>query len=322
MKNYSQLTLELRYQICALRNAGYSQVDIASEIGVHPSTISRELERNRGERRYFPKLAQEKADSRSFGNTNANKFTESDLELVGELLENKYSPEQITIRTRLEGTLDICHETIYRFVYDDKANGGDLYKHLRCQKKRRKRYASGRDRRGTIPDQVRIDKRPSIVEKRKRLGDFEGDTIIGRSHKGAIVTLVDRTSRFLIAGTSPTKQASEVTDIILEILDGYHVNTITYDNGKEFAGHREIAERTSSKSYFAYPYHSWERGTNENTNGLLRQFFPKGSDLRSIDPKDLCAATENLNHRPRKVLGGKSPYEVHYGVQMYYTRSG
>ncbi len=194
--------------------------------------------------------------------------------------------------------------------------------HLRCQKKRRKRYASARDRRGTIPDQVRIDKRPYIVEKRKRLGNFEGDTIIGRSHKGAIVTLVDRTSRYLLTGASPTKQAGKVTEIILDILGGHNVKTITHDNGKEFAGHKEIAEKTNPKSYFAYPYHSWERGTNENTNGLLRQFFPKGSDFRSIDPQALSEATENLNHRPRKVLGGKSPHEVHYGVELNYTRSG
>ncbi len=319
MNSYSQLTLELRYQIAALTSAGRTQKEIAVKIGVHPSTISRELKRNCGMRGYKPNQAQSLADSRSFGNTNASKFEESDWELVGGLLEMKYSPEQIANRTNLETTLSICHESIYRYVYEDKRNGGNLYTHLRCQKKRRKRYASGRDRRGTICDQVRIDKRPAVVEKRKRLGDLEGDTMIGKSHKGAIITLVDRTSRFLFTGLSRTKQAPEVTDTILDALDGENVRTITYDNGKEFALHMEIAEKTNSSSYFAYPYHSWERGTNENTNGLLRQFFPKGTDFRSIDPKDLQAATENINHRPRKILGWKSPFEVQNKVKMTYT---
>ena len=203
----------------------------------------------------------------------------------------------------------------------DKANGGDLHKYLRCQNKRRKRYASGRNKRGIICDQVRIDKRASIVENRKRLGDLEGNTVIGRSHKGAIVTLVDRTSRYLFTKATSSKRAPEVTEAILEILGDHKVKTITDNNGKEFANHLEIAYATNSKSYFAYPYHSWERGTNENTNGVLRQFFPKESDFVSMDPKDLRSATENLNHRPRKILGGKSPYGVHYGVRMLYTRS-
>ena len=319
MNNYSQLTLESRYQIYAFKSAGYSQVEIADELGVHPSTISRELKRNLGMRGYRPKQAQGLADSRSYGNENASKFTEKDWELVGELLKEKYSPEQIAYRTELEGTLDICHETIYKYIYCDKRNGGDLYMHLRCQKKRRKRYGSGKDRRGTISDQVRIDKRPKVVEKRTRIGDYEGDTVIGKSHKGAIATLVDRTSRFLITGLSKTKEAAEIKDVILDAIGDNNVKTITYDNGKEFAAHKEIAEKTNSKSYFAYPYHSWERGTNENTNGLLRQFFPKGSDFTSIDPKELQGATENINNRPRKILGWKSPYEVHFGVQMNYT---
>lgn len=319
MNNYSQLTVESRYQIYAFKGAGYNQKEIASELGVHPSTISRELKRNIGQRGYRPKQAQRLADSRAYGNTNASKFTQHDFELVSDLLRQKYSPAQIANRTRLESTLDICHESIYGYIYDDKRNGGDLYTHLRCQKKRRKRYASGRDRRGTIPEQVRIDKRPKVVEKRLRLGDFEGDTMIGKSHKGAIATVVDRTSRFLFTGLSETKQARAITDVILAALDGEKVNTITYDNGREFAFHKEIAEKTNSKSYFAYPYHSWERGTNENTNGLLRQFFPKGCDFTSIDPQDLKDATENINHRPRKILGWKSPYEVHYGMNMSYT---
>jgi IS30 family transposase len=320
LKSYSQLTIYRRYQIRACLSAGYTQVEIASELGVHPSTISRELKRNRGMRGYRPDQAQSLADSRSFGNTNASKFSTSDWELVGKLLEMKYSLEQIANRTKLESTLSICHESIYRYIYEDKRNGGDLYTHLRCQKKRRKRYASGRNRRGTICDQVRIDKRPAVVEKRKRLGDLEGDTMIGKSHKGAIVTMVDRKSRLLYTGLSHTKEAPEVTSKILITLDGKKVKTITYDNGLEFSLHKEIAEKTNSKSYFAYPYHSWERGTNENTNGLLRQFFPKGTDFRSIDPKDLEAATENINNRPRKILGWKSPVEVHYKVKMTYTR--
>lgn len=216
MNNYSQLTLESRYQIYSFKAAGYTQVEIACELGVHPSTISRELKRNTGLRGYRPKQAQELANSRVFGNTNACKFTDKDWEPVSELLMEKFSPEQIANRASLESTLNISHESIYSYTYINKRNGGDLYTHLRCQKKRRKRYASGRDRRGAISDQVRIDKRPKIVEKRTRLGDFEGDTMIGKSHKGAIATLVDRTSRFLATGLTRTKQAREVTDAILK----------------------------------------------------------------------------------------------------------
>lgn len=319
MKNYSQLTIDKRYQIHAFKLAGFTQGEIALELGVHRSTICRELKRNSGLRGYKPKQAQEKANTRAFDNKNAVKFTSEDWKLVRKLLTSDYSPAQIAGRTALEGSLSICHESIYGFIYQDKANGGDLYKHLRCQKKRRKRYASGKSRRGVIKDQVRIDKRPKVINERRRKGDFEGDTVIGKSHKGVVATLVDRKSRLLLAGKSETKQASQVTKTIREALRGHKVRSITYDNGKEFSEHIAIAKATDSKSYFANPYHSWERGTNENTNGLLRQYFPKDTDFTTITPKQLRRAVDQINHRPKKVLGWKSAHEVYYGVNLNYT---
>jgi IS30 family transposase len=234
-------------------------------------------------------------------------------------LRGGWSPEIIAGRIRLDlPGCSISHEAIYRFVYRDKACGGDLVGHLRCQKTRRKRYASGQQRRGKLCDRVCIEQRDPIVEQRSRMGDWEGDTVIGKGHRGALVTLVERKSRYTLAMQVNSKHSEGVTQAILEMLRPHKAQclTLTFDNGKEFAEHAFIAKALQACVYFAHPYHSWERGLNENTNGLLRQYFPKCANLLKVTHEEVNDAVYALNHRPRKCLGYLTPHEVFYGLEM------
>ena len=230
---------------------------------------------------------------------------------------------QISQRMALENTLQISHETIYRHIYDNKRTHGDLCRHLRCQKPRRKRYGSGQERRGTLKNRISIDERPDIVEKKERIGDWEGDTVIGKGQKGALLTLAERVSRYTLASMLPSKHADGITTAAVDLLGPHKgkCHTMTFDNGKEFAGHESMSEQLDMAVYFAHPYHSWERGLNENTNGLLRQYFPKGSCFEKVTEAQVQAAVERLNHRPRKILGFKTPFEVFWGKTRRYTAS-
>lgn len=323
MKRYKQLTIEQRYQIYGLKKAGFDQTEIAAELKVDKGTISRELKRNSGKRGWRPKQAQEKSVARRQACKSAGKFSSEDFTQVEVLIREKLSPEQVSGRMAFENTLKISHETIYTYVYADKRAGGDLWLHLRCQKRSRKRYASGQERRGMLKNRVSIDDRPEIVDLKERIGDWEGDTVIGKNHKGAMVTLADRASRYALATMLPSKHADGVTAAVTRLLRPHRRkrHTVTFDNGKEFAGHEKIAKKLEVDIYFAHPYCSWERGLNENTNGLLRQFFPKGTKFDTVTEDDLQAAVTALNHRPRKVLGFKSPYEVFFGKEKRYTAS-
>lgn len=322
MKPYTQLTSEQRYQISGLRKAGWKQVEIAAEVGVAKSTISRELKRNRGERGWWPKQAQALRDKRRQQCSNAKRFTLEDWAEVERLMRLDMSPEQAAARLELEGTLRISHESIYRHIYADKRAGGDLWRHLRCQKPRRKRYASGQERRGTIKNRVSIDERPEVVGQRIRIGDWEGDTVIGKSHQGVLVTLAERKSRYVLAGQVRSKHAEGVTAKINSLLrpHKHKCHTVTFDNGKEFAEHETIAAELKADIYFAHPYHSWERGLNENSNGLLRQYFPKEMELTEVTEEQVKWAVGRLNHRPRKVLGFRTPFEVFFGKTVRYTK--
>ena len=222
----------------------------------------------------------------------------------------------------LESVLKISHETIYQHIYADKRNGGDLHQHLRSQKPHRKRYASGQERRGAIKNRVSIDERPEIVAQKSRIGDWEGDTVIGKNHKGGLVTLAERKSRYVLAGHIRSKHAVGVTAVTTRLLTPYKdkCHTITFDNGKEFAEHEKIAAELKADIYFANPYHSWERGLNENSNGLLRQYFPKGIELTNITEEQVQEAVERINHRPRKALGFRTPHEIFFGVEVRYTK--
>lgn len=322
MKHYQQLTKEQRYQICGLRKAGFNQTEIADEIGVNKSTICRELSRNRGQRGWRPKQAQELRDKRRQVCNHAKRFAREDWNKIDRLIRQDMSPEQASARLELENELSISHETIYQYIYADKRAGGELWQHLRCQKPRRKRYASGFDRRGTIRNRVSIDERPKIVEQRVRIGDWEGDTVIGKNHKGALVTLAERKSRYVLAGQLCSKHSVGVTEKINSLLRPYmhKCHTVTFDNGKEFAEHETIALELGADIYFAHPYHSWERGLNENSNGLLRQYFPKNMELTDVTEEQVQWAVDRLNHRPRKVLGFRSPHEVFFGLSVSYTK--
>jgi len=308
--SYKQLTEEKRYQISALLKANLCQKNIATIVGCHASTICRELGRNRGHRGYRPRQAHDKATQRKVGKSRP-RLDSKDWSLVEALLRKEWSPEQIFQRLKIENKKSISHEWIYCYIIADKANGGSLYRHLRCKKKRRKRYGSY-DRRGTIPNQVSIDERPKVVDARSRIGDWEGDTMVGKNHKGVLVTMVERKTGYTLIEGCNKKASDEVTSKIVKMLkpSEFKVHTITLDNGREFAGHKIMGSRLKASVYFAHPYSSWERGTNENTNGLIRQYFPKNRILTNITKKEINEVLDKLNNRPRKRLGYKTPYEV------------
>jgi IS30 family transposase len=302
--SYTQLTYEQRYLIYHLLKMGISQSRIAEIIGVHKSTISRELKRNRGQRGYRYKQAHRKAMKRQ--NKAKKRIGQQDWAKIEEYLKKDWSPEQVSEWARERDGISVSHEWIYQHIQEDKEKGGTLHEHLRHRKKYRKRRQNG-DQRGVIPNRQSIEERPVVVDKRERLGDWEADTIIGKERKGALVTLVDRKSRFLRMGQVERRTKAAVSAKIIDLLADYPVHTITCDNGKEFADHEEISESLCAEVYFAHPYASWERGTNENTNGLIRQYFPKGTDFETLDEKDVQFVENCLNLRPRKCLGFVQP---------------
>jgi IS30 family transposase len=316
--SYHQLTQEQRYQIYALKKTGHSRTEIAEVIGVHKSTVSRELRRNQGGRGYRPQQAQQKAQARRVKAT--PRIGVKTWTVVETLLRQEWSPEQISGRLKKEQKIGISHEWIYQHVLADKCAGGDLYKHLRCQKQRRKRYGTY-NRRGKLLNCRSIEERPAIVAQRKRLGDWEVDTVFGKDHKQALVTLTERKSRFTLLGKVSQRTAQAVQDQICQLLLPVQdkVHTLTSDHGKEFAYHEQIAQLLQLKYYFAHPYAAWERGTNENTNGLLRQYFPKKCDLQQVSRKDTNLAMSRLNFRPRKSLRFKTPFEVFYHSSVALT---
>jgi IS30 family transposase len=313
--SYNQLTLQKRYQISALQKVGYNQKDIAKELSVHPSTISRELRRNRDSvRGYQPELAQIKSTKTQMQKKKRFSLTKTIEKYIRAKLKLDWSPEQISGRMRLDIGVFVVHETIYRYIYDNKANGGKLYKSLRHKNKKYHNRSNNYMARGTLIDRVMIDQRPKIVDKKSRIGDLEIDTVIGKNHVGALVTVVDRKSKFTLIKNVPTKEARVVAKALVEMLQPIKAitHTITSDNGKEFAYHKEIAAALDAKFYFANPYHSWERGLNEHTNGLIRQYLPKKSEFINVSKDEIIMIQNRLNHRPRKVLGYKTPYEVFF----------
>jgi len=311
---YTQLTQEERYQIAALLKAEHDQTEIAMILNRHKSTISREIHRNTGLRGYRPRQAQRLTEQRRFAKALPH-ISELAWSHVNTLLKEDWSPEQISLWLKAEHAISISHEWIYQYILQDKAYGGDLYRHLRCQKQRRQRYGSY-NRRGQLIDRISIDERPAVVESRSRIGDWELDTIIGKNHKQAIVSLTERKTRYTLIQKVKRKTAESVADAIIKLLSPFsdRVITMTSDNGKEFAEHKKIASKLKATFYFAHPYASWERGLNENTNGLIRQYFPKGSDFTNITQKEINRAMNKLNNRPRKCLGIKTPNQVFLGI--------
>lgn len=310
MGTYKQLTYEQRCQIEALKKSGISQQAIATIICVSQSSVSRELSRNTGLRGYRHGQAHRTSIERRQATAKPYKMTAGLIDEINDKLYLKWSPEQISGWLLVEQEICISHETIYRHVWADKAAGGDLYKHLRrCARKYKVRGSNGKTRSGQIKNRVSIDDRPIAVDEKSRVGDWEIDTVIGKGHSGALVTIVERVTLFTVSMRVKSKRATEVTAATIALLTPFKglVHTITSDNGKEFAYHEQIAAGLGCDFYFAHPYHSWERGLNENTNGLLRQYFPKNTDFKTVTATAVKQSVDRLNNRPRKTLAFKTP---------------
>jgi IS30 family transposase len=312
--SYRHLTMYDRTVLKTLLQEGKSKQYIAERLGRSLSTIKRELRRNSGRRGYRPKQAQEMSEARSSVPRTQKMTPEVSAYIAGKLAE-KLSPEQISGTMEPAVGVRLSHERIYQLIWQDKREGGMLYIHLRIAngKKHRKRYGKN-DWRGRIPGRIGIEERPAIVSRKTRLGDWEADLVSGAHHRGFLVTLVERKSKFTLIGHVMNKTSELVGAEIIRLLSGHKdkVHTVTYDNGREFSGHQTINAALLCASYFAAPYHSWERGLNENTNGLIRQYIPKDSDIRRIDRAYIQFVQDSLNRRPRKTLDFRTPEKVFF----------
>jgi IS30 family transposase len=313
---FCQITASERYTVGLLRRQGLTPSVIARILGRHRSTVGRELRRNRTHHDgcYRPQLADWYARGRRCRSRRNRRFVPADWARVRTLVQADWSPEQIAGRLRLDGTLAISHETIYRYIWADKAAGGSLYTHLRgARKQRRKRYGSY-DSRGRLAGKRPITTRPAVVETRRHVGHWEGDTVLGANQAGAcVLSLVERKTGYLALGKLCRRATPEVNRRARYLIGTQPrpVRTITVDNGTEFHGYRTIEHVTSARFYFATPHHAWERGTNENTNGLLRQYLPKGQSMEHLTQHDCTRIATTLNRRPRKRLGYRTPEECY-----------
>lgn len=310
----SHLTSSQRYTIATMKNKGHSQKSIAQVIGKDKSVVSRELKRNRDLRsgEYRSDLADRKYAERQKLKRKKKYFTEAIKAEVDIGLEQKLSPEQIVGLAKRKGKECVSHERIYQYIWADKKAGGNLYEHLRTRGKKYRKRGNSKDKRGKIQGRIDISERPQIVEQRERFGDFEIDTIIGKNHKGAIVTINDRATGLLKMRILESKNAEILADKTIEVLKPYQevLHTITSDNGKEFAAHQKIAEALKCDFYFAKPYHSWQRGSNENLNGLIRQYIPKKTNFATLSEEFIQWVEDELNNRPRKRFEFYSPNEI------------
>lgn len=316
--SYRQITLGERIVISVLRKEGHSMAEIARRTGFHRGTIGREIKRNSclygGAYRYSK--AQERTNGRRVRSRKGLQHDPEQYRRVNELLALKYSPEQVSGDLRRWGEFTISHETIYRHVWRDKYAGGTLYAHLRQSPKQRRKRHNSRDSRGILPNKRRIGERPAEVETRATVGHWEIDTVMGGGEKDCVVTLVERKSGLLLLGKLKRRTTAALNQRVIQLMrqHGFTFKTITADNGTEFHGYAEIERKTGVKFYFAAPYHSWERGTNENTNGLIRQYLPKGQSMATLTQQQCNAIAQRLNTRPRKRHGYKTPEECIYGL--------
>lgn len=314
MKNYSQLSQEERYTIAFLLRRHNKPSQIARELGRHRSTICREIDRNK--RAYDGGYRAEQAQSYYQGRRRRSRYgfhhTQTQMQPVFYLIKKKWSPEQISFVLKKAGILSISHETIYKHILYDKKQGGTLYTHLRIMPKvRRKRYNT-RDSRGRLLGKRSILDRPKEAKKRKVLGHWEGDTVVGRDRHHCIVTLVERKSGLVIIKKITSRTSEQVNAVVIDAIreNPEMFKTITFDNGTEFHGYKTIEQETGVMCYFAAPYHSWERGTNENCNGLIRQYIPKRECMAAVSQRDCNWIAKQLNTRPRKRHNYATPMEV------------
>jgi len=310
------LTKEQRYQLDTYLKCEKSKRFIAEAIGVCPSTIYRELKRNSTKRgKYNAAFAQELAEEKKERFKRIRLFTNQVEHLVIKYIsQEQWSPEQITGYCKTQDIPMVSHERIYQYIRKDKQNGGELYKHMRHRLKHRKRPV-GEDR-IPIKNRVSIEKRPEIVDKKERFGDWELDTIVGPNNKGAIVTITERTTNFFLMKKLNGKNAKELSKTLINMLLPYknNIHTITTDNGTEFADHQNIAKKLDAEIYFTHPYSSWEKGLIEYTNKLIRQYIEKKETFEKYDNKHITKIQRKINRRPRKKLDYKSPTEIFYNL--------
>jgi len=311
------LTKEQRYQIEAYLECGKSKSYIADALGFDKSAIYRELKRNSTKRgKYRADIAQTSSDEKKDRYNYPRKFNDSVKRFIDEKLEKEqWSPEQITGYCKKNNIPMVSHERIYQYIRQDKASGGDKYKNLRHRLKHRKRSVSGK--KVVIKDKVLIDLRPDIINKKQRFGDWEIDTIVGKENKGAIVTIVERkTGFFMMKKLTDGKNAKGLSSTLIDMLLPYkaHVYSITADNGTEFADHKTISKKLNTDFYFAHPYSSWERGLNEYTNKLIRQYVPKKSNFNLLNNMQLSEFQYKINRRPRKILNYETPVNLFFNL--------
>jgi transposase, IS30 family len=314
---YKQISYEQKIELVILLKQGVSKTEIATTLHVSRKTIYNEINRNSSPgiyKKYSAIQAQMRSEERRKNSNPRPKITPAMVEILKkEIGKNKWSPEQVYGRKKEDGIDMVSTETIYKYIYTvDKVNGGELLLSLRQAHRTRRRRKNSNDKRGTIKDRISIKERPEIVNSKSRFGDYEGDTIVGKNHKSQVGTIVERSTLYALIIPLKSKEANHVAAKINEKMTPLkaHCHTITFDNGKEFASHKKIAKYLDASIYFADPYSSWQRGCNENINGLIRQYIPKGTDLNLISEKQWMDIQDNLNNRPRKSLGYKTPNEV------------
>jgi IS30 family transposase len=316
MKPYRQITAAERYTLMVLQVQGHCPAAIARALNRHRSSITREVARNatRHDGYYRPQLADWYARGRRSRSRRNTQFTSADWRRIERLLRQDWSPEQIAGRLRRKGILRISHETIYRYVWADRARGGRLHEHLRGARKRfRKRYGQY-DSRGRLAGKRAIATRPAGAANRSRLGHWEGDTMLGKGQAGpCVLTLVERKSGFVAIGKLPRRTGAHVNRRARQLIRAQPrpVRTVTVDNGTEFHSYAALERHVPARFYFATPHHAWERGSNENANGLIRQYLPKGKNLARLTQHDCNRIARTLNRRPRKRLGYRTPEECY-----------
>src|SRR5215207_2310344 len=310
---YRQLSPAERYMLAALRRQGLNQSEIARSMGRHRSTVCREVRRNstRADGHYRAFTAQERTNGRRSRSRRNRRFSSEDFALIDGLLRRQWSPEQVAGHLRRTGQLLISHETIYRHVWRDKKEGGLLYTHLRGARKRRRKRYGAYDSRGRLAGKRMISERPAEAETRERVGHWEADTVAGAGTKDCVVTLVERKTGLVLVGKLSDRTAEGLSRRAVSLMRGRgaRFETVTADNGTEFHDYKRVERLTGAAFYFARPYHPWERGSNENANGLIRQYLPKGASMAGLTQQQCNAIARKLNTRPRKRLGYKTPLE-------------
>lgn len=323
MKQYHHLNQAQRYQIEALLGQSIKPKAIALQLGRHVDTIQREIKRSTGaDGIYRACQAQTLSDTRKAACRNARQISPEVWHQVEQHLSLQLSPQQVCGRLDKQLGMQVSHESIYLHIYEQAQSFGRSIAQLRCSRKKRKKRckasAAQRNQRGAIQNRVSIEQRPAIVDDKSRVGDWEGDTMVGGRRLGGLVTMVERLSRYTLARVLPRRCALPTCRAIEEMLGPHkeRCHTITLDNGSEFALHLDFGATLGARVYFAKPHSPWQRGLNENTNGLLRQYFPKGSCLLSVTEQQVQQAVDRLNHRPRKCLGWRTPHEVFFDLPM------